>query len=142
MILVDANLLLYAYNRSSSQHEAAKSWWEERLSQAALVRLAWSTINAFIRIGTNPRAFERPLSIEEACRHVTTWLERPMVAIQQPGGLHWEIFQRLLKEAQASGNLVPDAHLAALAIEHGARLCSSDRDFSRFEGLTWENPLI
>lgn len=141
MILVDANLLLYAYDAASAHHEAARRWWEERLSQPHLVRLAWVTILAFVRIGTHPRVFEHPMSIAEAGSHVESWLERPMVDLLEPGARHWPILSRLLARARASGNLVTDAHLAALAIEHGATLYSSDRDFARFDELSWEDPL-
>jgi len=141
VILVDANLLLYAYDDSSPRHEAAKHWWERRLSSPGSVRLAWSTILAFVRIGTHPRVFQRPLSVDEACSHVDSWLERPMVDLLEPGARHWEILKRLLVEARAAGNLVTDAHLAALAIEHGAELMSSDRDFARFPRLLWRDPL-
>lgn len=141
MILVDANLLLYAYDASASQHDKAKHWWEQQLSNPAPVRLAWVTVLAFIRIGTNPRIFTEPLSIEEACAAVSAWLQCPMLAILEPGEHHWTLLRELLQQAQACGNLVMDAHLAALAIENGAVLCSTDCDFSRFQGLTWENPL-
>jgi toxin-antitoxin system PIN domain toxin len=141
MILVDANVLLYAYDGSNPLHEAALSWWEDRLSEPQPVRLAWATILAYIRIGTHLRVFERPLSIEEAVSHVAAWLSRPMVGILDPGLRHWSILRSLLEESRACGNLVTDAHLAALAIEHGATLCSTDRDFVRFEGLKWQNPL-
>jgi hypothetical protein len=141
MILVDANVLLYAYDAASQRHEAAKAWWEERLSGPDPVRLAWSTIVAFLRIGTHHRVFERPLAMDEACDHVVSWLARPMLGVLEPGPRHWDILRRLLVSAQAAGNLVTDAHLAALAIEHGAELRSTDVDFARFEGLSWEDPL-
>ena len=142
MILVDANLLLYAYDASVPQHEQAKHWWERQLSNPTPIRLAWVTVLAFIRIGTNPRIFTEPLSIEEACATVVSWFQCSMLAILEPGERHWTILETLLQYTQASGNLVMDAHLAALAIEYGAVLCSTDHDFSRFQGLTWENPLI
>jgi len=141
VILVDANLLLHAYDAASPQHAAARRWWEARLSRPAPVRLAWTTLVAFVRIGTHARAFVHPLTLAEACEAVDGWLSRPMVSVLEPGPLHWEIFRRLLTGAAAAGNLVSDAHLAALAIEHGAVLMSTDRDFARFEELRWENPL-
>ena len=141
MILVDANILLYACDAASPRHEVARRWWERQLSQSGLVRLAWVTVLAFVRIGTHSRVFEQPLSIDEARLHVDSWLERPMVEVLDPGERHWSILSELLVRSRASGNLVTDAHLAALAIEHGATLCSSDRDFHRFEELQWENPL-
>jgi len=142
MILVDANLLLYAYDTSTPQHEKAQHWWEQQLSNPAPVRLAWVTVLAFIRIGTNSKIFSKPLSIEEACATVVTWFQCPMLAILNPGERHWDILANLLQHTQAAGNLVMDAHLAALAIEHGAMLYSTDYDFSRFQGLNWQNPLI
>ncbi len=141
MILVDANILLYAYDTGSSFHEGALGFWERRLSAPETVGIAWPTIVAFLRIGTNPRVFARPMDLKEACGHVSEWLERPMVRILDPTPAHWEVLGRLLVGAQAGANLVPDAHLAALAVEHGATLCSSDQDFSRFKGLAWQNPL-
>jgi hypothetical protein len=140
VILVDANLLLYAYNPSLERHERSRVWLEEVLSKPGPVRLAWATILAFLRIGTNPRAFENPLSIEEAIRIVSEWLAQPMVAILEPGERHWAILSDLLSTAQLRGPTVMDAHLAALAIEHGATLCTSDRGFTRFPGLRVLNP--
>ncbi len=141
MILADANLLLYAYNTSAAEHERARAWLQESLSRAELFGLSWQTITAFIRIGTNPRAFNRPLTTKEATAAVGAWIERPMVRILSPGQGHWEIFVRLLIEGQVRGPLVMDAHLAALAIEHGAVLHTTDRDFARFPGLKVANPL-
>ena len=141
-MLVDANVLLYAYDASSSRHTAAKRWWEERLSRPEPVWLAWSTILAFVRIGTHVRVFKQPLAIDEACAAVDAWLERPMVDVLEPGPRHWEILKLLLAHSQASGNLVTDAHLAAPAVEHGLTLMSTDRDFARFEGLAWRDPLV
>ena|SRR5712692_4002635 len=141
MILADANLLLYAYNTSAAEHERARAWLQESLSRAELFGLSWQTITAFIRIGTNPRAFNRPLTTKEATAAVGAWIERPMVRILSPGQGHWEIFVRLLIEGQVRGPLVMDAHLAALAIEHGAVLYTTDRDFARFPGLKVANPL-
>jgi toxin-antitoxin system PIN domain toxin len=141
VILVDANLLLYAYDTTSEHHQAARGWWERSLSDKRLVRLAWITVVAFVRITTHPRVFREPMSITESTDHVGSWLERPMVGLLDPGERHWKILSDLLHEARATANLVTDAHLAALAIEHGATLCSTDRDFRRFPGLSWENPI-
>ena len=96
---------------------------------------------AFLRISTHPRLLESPFSLDEAVRHITSWLERPMVDLLHTTPGHWNTLQRLLGAGQAGGNLVPDAHLAALTIEHGATLYSTDQDFSRFDGLHWSNPL-
>ena len=141
MILVDANLLLYAYHPQSAQHEASSRWLEGALSGTDLVRFAWVTLWAFLRIGTNPRVFERPLTISEAEAAVSSWLAQPAAGILEPGEEHWAVLKTLLREGQATGPLVMDAPLAALAIEHGAVLCTTDRDFARFPGLKWTNPL-
>jgi uncharacterized protein len=141
VILVDVNLLLFAYNPSFDRHQRAREWLESVLSRPDPVCLAWATILAFLRIATNPRAFEYPLSIEEAIPIVSTWLELPMVTILEPGDRHWTILTQLLSQTQLRGPAVMDAHLAALAIEHGAVLCTSDRDFARFPNLRLLNPL-
>jgi len=141
MILVDANILLYAYDASSPRHAAARAWWEDRLSGPEPVWIAWTTLVAFVRIGTHRRVFAQPLTVDEACAVVSSWLGRPMVHVLEPGPRHWEILARILVLSQASGNLVTDAHLASLAIEHGAVLMSTDRDFARFPGLAWQDPL-
>lgn len=141
MILVDANLLLYAYHPRSQRHAASRAWFESALSGSIAVRFAWLTLWAFLRIATNPRVFERPLAAAEAAAAVSSWLDRPNCGILEPGERHREILQRLMEEGQASGPLVMDAALAALAIEHGATLCTADRDFARFPGLSWRDPL-
>src|SRR5262245_41122500 len=141
MILVDANLLLHAYNVRSRDHEASRAWLEEVLSGPQLVRFGWLTVWAFLRIATNPRVFERPLTVDEAVDIAGSWLEQSTVGVLEPGERHWELLQDLTRRGQASGPLVMDAVLAALAIEHGATLCTTDRDFTRFPGLTWVNPL-
>lgn len=141
MILIDANLLLYAYHAASPAHEQARSWLESTLSSPTPVRLAWTAVLAFLRLTTSPRIFERPLSMSEAEAAVSTWLALPSVGTLEPGERHWEVLSGLLRSEQVSGALVMDAALAALAIEHGAILCTTDRDFSRFRGLRVENPL-
>lgn len=141
MILIDANLLLHAYNPRAIQHEASRAWLEATLSGAQLVRFAWLTLWAFLRISTNPRVFEHPLSIAESGDIVSSWLAQPTAGVLDPGERHWDILQALTREGQTAGPLVMDAALAALAIEHGATLCTTDRDFARFPGLTWVNPL-
>ena len=140
MILVDANLLLYAYDETSEHHVGAKAWLEQAL-QNEPVRFAWVGILAFLRITTNPRIFKAPLLMGRSAAIVAEWLARPNVAILQPTERHWGILSDLLESAQVRAALVTDAHLAALAVEHGATLVSVDRDFSRFEGLKLENPL-
>lgn len=141
MILVDANLLLYAYDPDSPQHDVSRHWLEARLSGAELVRFTWLTLWAFMRISTNSRIFARPLTAAEAHEAVGAWLDQPNAGVIEPGERHQEILGLLLAGGQASGGLVMDAALAAIAIEHGATLCSTDRDFSRFDGLDWHNPI-
>ena len=141
MSLVDANLLLYAEDALSAHHAAAREWWDARLSGRAPVCLCWTVLNAFIRIATNPRVYEHPLRPGQAIARVTSWLEQPCVRLIQPTSRHWEVFQHMLTEGQAAANLVTDAHLAALAVEHGCVLYSTDRDFARFPRLKWKNPL-
>jgi toxin-antitoxin system PIN domain toxin len=141
VILVDANLLLYAYDPDGSQHEASRRWLEDVLSGAELVRFSWLTLWAFIRISTSPQVFAQPLSAAEAHAAVASWLAQPNADLLEPGDRHLEILGRLLGSGQAAGPLVMDAALAAIAIEHGATMCSTDRDFSRFAGLVWENPI-
>jgi toxin-antitoxin system PIN domain toxin len=141
MILCDANLLLYAYDSASPWHERSRRWLESSLSGQQPFGLARSTLLAFLRITTNPRAVQSPLSLAEASAIVSSWLKVPSVVVPSPGPHHWAILQEVLRAAQARGPLVSDAHLAALAIEHGAELASADRDFARFEGLRFVNPL-
>ncbi len=141
MILVDANLLLYAYHPRAEQHEASRVWLEAALGGPELVRFAWLTLWAFLRIGTNPRVFERPLSTSEADTVISSWLAQPAAGILEPGERHWDILRGLVREGQTTGPLVMDAVVAAIAVEHGATLCTTDRDFARFPGLKWMNPL-
>jgi toxin-antitoxin system PIN domain toxin len=141
VIVVDANLLLYAYHAGAPEHEAARRWWEDSLSAPEPIRLPWVTALAFLRSATHPRVFRRPLEMAEARAHVDSWLVRPMVDWIEPGPRHWQILSELLEGAQIRANLTTDAHLAALAIEFGATLASSDRDFTRFAPLKLLNPL-
>jgi toxin-antitoxin system PIN domain toxin len=140
MILVDANVMLYAYHPRAVQHESCRKWIEQAFSGTAPVGLPWLTIWAFLRISTNPRAFEKPLTIAEAAQVVSSWLSVPVVQVVEPGERHWEILGRVLVEAQVSGPLVTDAALAALALEHGAAICTTDRDFTRFAGIRIVEP--
>lgn len=141
MILVDANLLLYAEDSLSAQHQAAREWWDAQLSGTAPVGLCWPVLTAFIRIGTNARLHRRPLTIKEAVARVQSWLDQPCVRLVQPTEQHWPIFQKMLRDGSATANLVSDAHLAALAAEHNCVLQSTDADFARFPGLKWKNPI-
>lgn len=141
MILVDANLLVYAEDSLSEHHQAARERWDAQLSGSDPVGLCWPVLNAFIRIGTNARLHQRPLTLKEAIERVQSWLDQPCVRLLQPTDQHWSIFQQMLKSGNAVGNLVSDAHLAALAVEHNCVLHSTDADFSRFRGLKWKNPV-
>lgn len=141
MILPDANLLIYAYDSSSPFHDRARQWLEGALSGRDLVLFPWASILAFVRITTNPRAFAAPMSLEYATGIVSEWLARPVVRVVAPTPRHWVILERLIVEGQARGPMVSDAHLAALAIEHGAILHTTDRDFSRFDDLRYVNPI-
>jgi len=141
MILIDANLLLYAYDSSSVHHEKAGIWLEKILSEPEPVRVAWVTILAFLRISTNRKIFENPFTISEATSVVQQLLEHPVVDLLHPTERHWTILSKLLEDGQANGPLVMDAHLAALAIEHGAKLYTTDKDFSRFDDVQMFNPL-
>ena len=141
MILVDANLLLYAEDELSPHHQAARSWWDQQLSGTRPICLCWSVLGAFIRISTNARVFDHPLRIEQAIARVQSWMEQPCTRLVEPTSRHWIVFREMLLEGQAVGNLVTDAHLAALAVELGCELMSTDSDFSRFSGLRWTNPL-
>ncbi|TFH16835.1 MAG: type II toxin-antitoxin system VapC family toxin [Lentisphaerales bacterium] len=142
MILVDANILLYAEDQLSPHHAKARTWWDAELSSSSPVCLCWTVLGAFIRIGTNPRVFERPLSLDQAIARIQSWLDQPCTRIVNPTERHWVVFQQMLRDGQAVANLVTDAHLAALAVEHGCQLVSTDSDFVRFPGLQWRNPLV
>jgi toxin-antitoxin system PIN domain toxin len=141
VILVDANLLLYAYHPRAEQREQSRAWLEGVLSGSEVVRFAWLTLWAFLRIVTNSRVFDRPLSAAEAEAAISSWLTQPSAGIVEPGERHWDILRSLLRDGQTVGPLVMDAVLAALAIEHGATVYTTDRDFSRFPSVTWVNPL-
>jgi toxin-antitoxin system PIN domain toxin len=141
VILVDANLLIYAYNPRAEQHEQSRAWLEAVLSGPELVRFAWLTLWAFLRIVTSPRVFGRPFSVSEAEAAISSWLAQPVAGIIEPGERHWDILRALVRDGQTTGPLVMDAVLAAIALEHGAMVCTTDRDFSRFPGIKWLNPL-
>jgi uncharacterized protein len=140
-MILDANLLVYAHVAEFGQHEKARSWLDDRLSSALPVGFPWPTLLAFLRLVTNPRIFERPGPIERAWRQVEAWLDCPVAWIPEPTERHREVLGGLLVGRGARANLVPDAHLAALAIEHGLVLCSADAGFARFSELRWHNPL-
>lgn len=141
MIVLDANLLLYAYDSLSSHHVNARAWVEQVFSGATPIGIPWQTAAAFLRIMTNPRLPGERFTLPEAVEVVDRWLEQPNVRLLAPGEDHWPLFRQMIVEGQASGALISDAHLAALTIEHGGVLHSTDRDFARFPGLRWSNPL-
>ena len=141
MILVDANLLVYAVNAAAPQHIAAQRWLDARMNGTAGLGLPWASLLAFLRLVTNPRVFQRPLTMKDAWDQVDAWLGSGPAWVPAPTQHHAEILARLLAAPGVHGNLVPDAHLAALAIEHGLELNSTDGDFARFAGLKWRNPL-
>lgn len=141
MIVVDANILLYAYDRGSSHHEASKAWLETALRGPEQVGFPLVTVLAFLRIVTHPKVFERPLRADDAFSIVASWLELPTAALVQPTERHIDVFRRIAVDGQARGALITDAHLAALSVEHGAALCTTDRDFRRFAGLRLIDPL-
>ena len=141
MKIVDVNLLLYAFDETSPRHEAARPWLEETLSAPGTVGLPWVVLTAFLRLSTRGAVFADPLSPEEALDAVDGWLALPSVTVPAPGARHAVVLRELLTAVGTGGNLVTDAHLAALAIEQGAELCSCDADFSRFPGVRWVEPL-
>ncbi|MHB1468102.1 MAG: TA system VapC family ribonuclease toxin [Solirubrobacteraceae bacterium] len=141
MKLVDVNLFLYAVDAAAPRHDAARRWVQETLSGSETVAFAWATLLAFLRLATNPAVFEEPLSVEEAHDHVDRWLECRCATVIAPTERHASILRQLLEPLGTAGNLTSDAHLAALAIEHGAVLHSCDSDFVRFPGLRWVDPL-
>lgn len=141
MIVVDLNLLLYVVNSDAPQHARARKWWEKALMADEPIGIAWVVALGFLRIATNPRILPRPLQAEQALAIVEEWAGGPPVSFLEPTERHWAILAELLRPLGTAGNLTMDAHLAALAIEHGATLWSSDNDFSRFPRLRWRNPL-
>ena len=141
MILVDSNILVYAHISSMAQHPRARAWLDQRLNGNVAVGLPWPSLLGFVRLTTNPRIFERPLSVAAAWRQARSWLECEPAWIPLPTERHADVLGPLLAEISDRCNLVPDADLAALAIEHGLTLCSTDGDYARFPGLRWQNPL-
>jgi len=140
--LPDVNLLLYAYDASSANHVRAKDWLEAQLSGVEAFAFAWVVVLAFVRLVTSPRVFDSPLGVDEALDIVDSWLAAPCATVVHPGARHAVLLRQLLEPLGTGGNLTTDAHLAALALEHDAELCSADADFSRFPGLRWSNPLV
>ena len=142
MILIDANLLIYAVNQDAPLNRKAKPWLQSVLSGKETVGFPWNVLLAFLRLTTRPGLFLRPLPMDTAFDLVASWLDQTSATIVHPGPRHLSVLRELLQPLGTGGNLTSDAHLAALAIEHGAELCSSDTDFARFPGLKWRNPLL
>ena len=140
MVIVDANVLLYAVDRASAHHEPSRSWLDGSLAGAEAVGFAWIALLAFIRIGTNPSILPHPMTADDATGQAAAWLEAPAAVIAEPTPRHAAVLRGLLRETGTAGNLVTDAHLAALAIEHGADIVSYDRDFARFTGVRHRLP--
>ena len=140
-MLLDANLLIYAVNKDAPMNRRAKTWLEAAVSGSEAVGISWNVLLAFIRITTRSGLFRNPLSIKSAFDLIESWLSNPSVTIVHPGPRHLAILRDLLQRTGTGGNLSSDAHLAALAIENDAELCSSDTDFARFTSLKWTNPL-
>ena len=140
-MLVDANILLFAVDDESPFHDRAAAWLSEQLNGARRIGLPWPVLTAFTRIATNPRAYRKPLTPDRAWSHVERWLACEPAWIPAPSHRHADVLGSLVRTYQAWGNLVADAHLAALAIEHGLTVCSADTDFARFTEIAWLNPL-
>ncbi len=141
MIIADVNLLVYAHNDAAPLHQRARAWWEDAIAREQPVGLPWAVAFGFIRLVTHPAVLVSPLLPMAAVVHVRTWLGQPAVRIVEPGPRHLDIVEQLLRATGVAGSLTTDTHLAALAIEHQAQLCSNDSDFARFPGLRWTNPI-
>jgi hypothetical protein len=141
VVVPDANILLYAYNLDATQHRLSAAWLEEQFNSREQIGLTWLTLWAFVRIGSRPRVFPNPLAVTQILEIIEAWLSRPNVVLIEPGPRHLTILKSLITGNDVAGNLTTDAALAAIAIEHAATLASTDRDFRRFSGLRWINPL-
>ena len=140
MKLIDANVLLYAVDADARHHEQAKRWLDRALSGADTVMLPWVCVLAFIRLTTSARVYENPLTVDDALDIVGSWMSQPNVIAPEPTGGHLERMRQLLAQTGSGGNLVTDAHLAALAIQHRATVVTFDADFGRFDGVAWMRP--
>jgi toxin-antitoxin system PIN domain toxin len=138
--LVDVNVVVYAINTAAAHHVEARTWWESALNGDEPVGLAWAVVTGFLRLSTHAAVLPRPLTVEQACTRVNRWLGQPPVRLVRETDEHWRHLERLLSETGTGGNLTSDAHLAALAISHGATLVSFDNDFARFPNLRWTSP--
>lgn len=141
MIAPDINLLIYAVDEDSPFHTKARAWLENALSGTETVGFAWIVLLGFLRLTTRSQFLLHPLSVEQALELVALWLAQSTASIIAPGPRHFELLSDLLSSTGTGGNLTSDAHLAAIAIEYGAEVCSTDNDFGRFDGLHWRNPL-
>jgi uncharacterized protein len=141
VIVVDANLLIYSYDTDSSSHAKSRAWVEKIFSDVEPVGLPWQTVSAFLRVITNRKLPGARLTVEQAAQIVDEWLAQPNVRILTPGDEHWSVLKRMMVEGRASGPLVSDAELVALTVEYGGVLYTADRDFARFPGLRWKNPV-
>jgi uncharacterized protein len=140
MRVVDANVLLYAVNEDAQHHASSRTWLDQALGGADTVGFSWLALLAFVRLSTKPELFKSPLGIDEALDQVQAWIAAPGAVVVGPGSSHVEILRTTLAGAGVAGNLVNDAHLAALALEHHADVVSYDNDFSRFAGVRWHTP--
>ena len=140
-MLIDANILLFAIDTRSAWHARAAEWLAAQLSGDQRIGIPWESLGAFVRIATHARASDNPLSPEDAWEFVEAWLEVPTVWVPTPTEAHADVFGGLVRKYRLTGNLIPDAHLAAIAIEHGLEVCSADTDFARFTEIRWQNPI-
>jgi len=141
MKLIDLNVLIYTINSDSPQHHQALRWWQSAVNGDEAIGLSWVVLLGFLRLSTNPVVFPKPLDPDTAIGKIDSWLSLPNIRLVHEKEEHWDVLRALLREAGTAGNLTTDAHLAALALTHGAVLISCDNDFARFRGLRWENPL-
>ncbi len=142
MKVVDANVLLYAVDERAQRHQAAREWLDTALTGEEAVAFAWVVVLAFLRLSTNPHVFPRPLSVEQSLAVLEAWLSAPNSVVIEPTSQHVGLLGGLLRDTGAAANLVNDAHLAALAVEHGATIVSYDADFARFAGVRWSPPSV
>lgn len=141
MIVVDANLLIYAYQSAAREHDSSRRWLDDQFSDDQQLALPWESLNAFARIVSNPRIFPKPSTTRQAWEQVEAWLRMPNAWVPVPTPQHAAIAADLYRSGDHSANDVPDIHLAALAISHGLKLATHDAGFARFEGLRWFDPL-
>ncbi|HEX5471459.1 MAG TPA: type II toxin-antitoxin system VapC family toxin [Lacipirellulaceae bacterium] len=141
MTLVDVNVLLYVVNQSAPHHQRVQNWWEAAIRDERPLGLTWLVIVGFLRLATHPGIFDDPLSAQEAATKIETWLALPNIGLITEADAHWTLYQQLIRDVGAIGNLANDIHLAAIAIGSGASIVSCDSDFARFQHVRWENPL-